>query len=978
MKKFLLLMGALIVLLSLQVYAQYEIRNVPLVLDPAKEDQVKDYLKMKLHSNHLKPMPLPEGADPTRKGPERLLSDDGFEIINISNANQFQSETWIHINPHDPDVIIAACNDSRYNHGNYNMASFTSTDRGKTWDGSITPNNLDLWISHPGQGGGLTNVDPGLGFDSQGNAYYVYLFAQLIGTGAGDNGVFVTKSTNNGKDWQTPYPAVWENAGVENQPLNDKCFMAVDHYKDSPYADKVYVVWYKADYPNSAVGFSHSEDGIEFSSEESIPGSTGSIQSPYPLVGPDGTLYVVWETKSSFYTTIYMQKSTNGGDGWVWTSPKKVQKVKTCGVRVDQRQAFPDKQNMRISSHPAMAMDPNNGNLYVVQAGKDDMDQYGVYLSISTDGGETWDANNRVDNNLLRNDMFMASIAVDPITGLIAIMYYSSQNVEENNGADVYVAVSFDQGETFEHLRISPESFYFITSNSVMPAGGAHLGYYWGDYSSIAAYNGRIYPCFWMPDLNSSPQSQTFWTNDIYTALIFAGPRPPQNVSFENTFQEPNRIVINWDDPETNMLGGPMNDFKVIISKDGEEIAEVDKGVETFTDNSLVDGEHFTYYLKTRIPSGQESNPVSISGVAGGALKPMPPTELIARPNENGILLSWLNPETHIDNSYFSDFEKVIIYDAEDETELATVDAEEMVPGQVSEYLLEVPVAEFYHIKMVAVGKRGDTETPSDFSETVFGYSGAPMTHLSESFDAETIIPYYTNGTWGITDEIAYDGEYSFTDSPGGNYERESINRVYFAPQVISEDLTTLSYVTICNVEENDIAAISVSNDHGKTWTDLRWYHMDLHEEFTGDLETSEWLEVHLSLQEYVGDTLYIQLYMETNIFKEEDGWYIDQLQIDDNPNPVNERIADSFTFKIYPNPSEGLVNIYTENAIPGDGVMECYDALGNKIFDIYEGDVLAGRHEYKLDFGDKPSGIYYIRYSLDGYTETFPVSIIK
>ena len=168
MKRYFTILVAMIVLVSLQAFGQYQIRNIPVVLDPEKEDYVSDYLIQKLTPRNFLPTALPIGADINSKGPERLLSDDGFEIINISNGSQFQSETWIQVNPHNPDVIIASCNDSRYNGGNYKMASYTSTDKGRTWTTSTTPANLNLYFGHPSGEGGLTNVDPGLGFDSKG------------------------------------------------------------------------------------------------------------------------------------------------------------------------------------------------------------------------------------------------------------------------------------------------------------------------------------------------------------------------------------------------------------------------------------------------------------------------------------------------------------------------------------------------------------------------------------------------------------------------------------------------------------------------------------------------------------------------------------------------------------------------------------------------------------------------------------------
>ena len=75
-------------------------------------------------------------------------------------------------------------------------------------------------------------------------------------------------------------------------------------------------------------------------------------------------------------------------------------------------------------------------------------------------------------------------MTVDPLTGVVHVIYYDRRGTD-GDGTDVYVAHSSDGGETFADFKVSASSF---TPDSTV---------FFGDYTGIAARDGRVYPV-WM------------------------------------------------------------------------------------------------------------------------------------------------------------------------------------------------------------------------------------------------------------------------------------------------------------------------------------------------------------------------------------------------------------------------------------------------------------------------------------------------
>ncbi len=962
-------------LLSVNLFSQMDGRKLPPSLD-VEQFGKPQILKLK---DYYKAGKLPPEAFIEQKLPDNLMTPTGVSLINMSGNSGHQSETWISINPNNPLQIVGSSNDYRYNDmsSGYRMAAYYTIDGGKTWKTSTTPRNLDLWIKRPAQGG-LTNFDPGLAFDTKGNIFYSFGFAQVPSDDQeGDNGVFVSRSPDGGKTWEEPVPVALETNGTVSQPFHDRYMIACDVQENSPFKNTLYVTW-KRFRVNPGICFSSSRDqGENWSTIALIPGGDGVTQSPTPVVGPNGELYVAWQSRGNNNTTDAMvQKSTDGGKRWL-PAPVLAQTVRNHGIVNSEsgRNVLPDKQNIRISSYPAIAVDcsngPRRGWVYVVQSGKASDGNTGVFYTYSTDGGVKWSDQVRIDDNPLGNDVFFPAISVDPVTGLIAVLYYSSQNDQQNKGVDAYLAISFD-GTNFSNIRITPQTWYINDPSDVSYQGKGN--YYWGDYSSIIAYDGKVYPCFWMP---SNPQGN-FWTNFLYTAIMSTAPNPPTQLQAE--IPGPNSIIIKWVDPTLNGLGGALGNFKILVYRDNTKIGEVDKGVQSFADNNIEDGKIYNYSLKTKAQDNSESDFVYISVTAGGALEPKAPTDLTPYPVAKGVRLRWKNPTQHIDNSSFHDFERIEIYS--DNKLVHQVGKPNIQAGEFTETVVELATEKFYKFKILAVGKRGTVETKSQYSEEILAYAGSPLVTLNESFDDSKLIPHYLESTgdqtWGRTSDVSYSPNFSFTDSPNENYANRINNQVIFAPVLVQPLKTTLSFKHICVVDSaGDYGILSVSKDL-KNWEDLLWVDSRRSKDFIDDPKSSKWFSEGRSLEKYAGDIVYISFKLVSNPLRNKAGWFIDNLAVNNDPLTVEHfnDLLDNTFLSCFPNPTSGSTSLSISLPLPSNIEINIIDILGNKLLTIPNNYYNAGLHSIDLDLMNFSNGVYFCTIKTDIGLKT--IKIVK
>jgi hypothetical protein len=945
--------------------AQYDARQLPLFLQAGFEKQPPAWGRIRwVNPADYRPEELSKPSDAARL----LYSPTGIPLVNIAPYSMDQSETWITLHHRNPQLLLAGANDSRYNYGgNYRMVSYRSTDGGRTWSAALTPRNELIPTA-----GGAAIADPGLAFDNAGNAYYGHIMAQVSGSQlGGTNGVFLAISTDGGATWSELSPVTY-NAG-QNVPFDDKCLIAVDTVSSSPYRGTIYVVWRRfGGVPGIYIARS-TDGGNSWSVPTLLSSGGGDVQAPMVTVGPNGEVYVAWRQELAGMTSAMVQISLNGGQTWR-PAPVIAQTVGTTGTynSTSGRQVLADKQNIRVSSYPAIAVDhsntPRRGWIYLVQSGKDVQGRSGIFFTYSTNGGLTWAPSQRIDNNTLHNDLFFPAIAVDPLTGIIAVLYYSSQHDPDNRGVDAYLAISRD-AQTWRHIRLTPWTFYIDGPEDVSYQGPGN--YYWGDYTGITAYGGRIYPCFWMPN---APRG-SYSTLDVYVALVSTAPQPPQALTVESTPPLPSGTVrLRWRDPELNLLGEPLEEFSIRIFRDGQLRATVPKGTQEFTESGLPDGATFTYELVAVTPEGMESEPARISGIVGGALEPLPPSALVARPHEQGILLSWQTPAFHVDSTPLYDLAAVYVYNADNGALLDSLRIPALQAGTPAQLLLRVPIGRFYQLYLRALSERGNRRALSQSSDTVLAYAGAPLQQLLATFDDSASTPaFYTDGTWGLTSRAAASPPNSLTDSPDGFYPNRSNTWVVLAPVVVSAAAPTLSYEHIALVEPGDTAVTEVSRDFGQSWVIVQAVDIRRSAGFRDSVENSSWFSEHRDLRAFIGDTIYIRFRLRSNLVRNNDGWYIDNVRLD-TAEPDAVPLAATPRWRLLPQPATERLLL----ELPAEAALEppqLFSVLGERLEIALLGSEQRGELRVLIyDVSRLPSGLYLLR----NRTVAIPVLIVR
>jgi hypothetical protein len=298
--------------------------------------------------------------------------------VNQDTAGAPQNETAIAVDPNNPMRVVAGANDyvSRTWScmingtpcsalGDGYSGTYFSNDGGQTW-GNVGSDPQHLGTLIPGVtrlAGGQYDAggDPAVAFDSQGNVYYAGLGFDRT---APPNTVAVNKGTfdSSGQlSWSQP---TFINQTTSPSTLNDKEWIAADWHASSPFHDRVYVSWTRfifnpvtGAYVQSPISFVYSSDGGQtFSAPQNISGNVLYDQGSRPIVGYDGTLYVIFEgaTRLATLDSTYIVKSTDGGV--TWSKPVAIAQVQDVIPLANA--AF------RNDSFPAGDVAPN-GDIYV-------------------------------------------------------------------------------------------------------------------------------------------------------------------------------------------------------------------------------------------------------------------------------------------------------------------------------------------------------------------------------------------------------------------------------------------------------------------------------------------------------------------------------------------------------------------------------------------------------------------------------------
>ena len=384
------------------------------------------------------------------------------EVFSLTPEPGFFTEPGVAVNPGNPQQVVAVFQD--------NVHAASSQDSGKTWrvaDG-VDPKNYRV------------SGDVSTTFDIHGHAFVCYIAFDKLGTfnywahNAARNGIFIRRSLDGGKNWEENHIPVSEQTSTPGIPFEDKPYVVADNTK-SKFAGNLYVGWTRWRIADSQMVISRSTDDgktwsepIEIDAHPGLPrDDNGAAEGFAGVVAPDGTLYAVWSQDNQ----IMLTSSHDGGK--TFSHARAVIHTAPIMFSIDTLD--------RANGFPQIAIDPNGKRLYVSWSDfrNGDLD---IFVASSDDRGKHWRAPVRVNDDSVHNgaEQFFQWMAVDPVDGSVNVVFYDRRKDAQNRKQIVVLARSTDGGQKFRNYAWTEQPF---------EAGG----FFFGDYSGIAAYGGRVY-----------------------------------------------------------------------------------------------------------------------------------------------------------------------------------------------------------------------------------------------------------------------------------------------------------------------------------------------------------------------------------------------------------------------------------------------------------------------------------------------------
>ncbi|MBF9223831.1 T9SS type A sorting domain-containing protein [Hymenobacter ruricola] len=432
-------------------------------------------------------------------------------ISAVNNPN----ETAIMLNPKNPQEVVAGAN--------LNNAYF-STNGGQTWTRQQLTSPQTVY------------GDPGVACDTTGAFYFLHL------TNPGTGGLsypFIDRMQVQRAASVAGSFSLRGSFGLNPPKQQDKGWLAVDRRTNA-----LYCTWTEFDTyaslnarDSTRILFSRSLDGAQtWSAPVRISRRGGdardesnTVEGAVPAAGPNGEVYVSWAGPRG----IEFNRSLDGG--LTWPQGERLVSPQPGGW------AYGVPGLDRSNGLPVTACDlsrgPRRGTLYVnwtdQRNGPSDTD---VWLASSADGGLTWTAPRRVNNDPAGTHQFLTWMAVDQVTGYLWFVFYDRRNYPAGSEqTDVYGARSTDGGLTFQNFRLSQTPF---TPDD--------LGFL-GDYNNITAHNNVVRPCWTRMEANLTT---SVWTALLDPTLLASTAASPVGLRLE-AYPSPARELLNvaWELP---------------------------------------------------------------------------------------------------------------------------------------------------------------------------------------------------------------------------------------------------------------------------------------------------------------------------------------------------------------------------------------------------------------------------------------------
>jgi len=420
-------------------------------------------------------------SSPTSGGgyPENPPVEGGCVGPSLNNFNANHSESELAVEPGSEQIVgsskfffdkfstgynfyLGSYNINRSTHGNNivhsnNIVQGYDCSTTETTPGVLNQSMPPSWTN---------STDPNVGFDTKGRVYQTMLPFNAFWTNLHPDGeITVSYSDDLGARWvtgngghaleQVPNASSFQFGHVE-----DKQWIAVNHYPRTAFQDHVYATW---DLIDGNVGstvklrMATSRDrGLTFSPATTIVSSSIDQlrdQFSQPAVDPSGDVYVAYTnigTKTNV-ADFFVTRSTD--DGATFSTPIQAGSGNTIGVASGRltNTTFRDGINFAFATsqdfpgHLYLAYNDFNGT------------QYNVFLVQSTDGGQTWSKPAAVNDDFASGrvaDHFQPAVAAGP-GDAVAVAFYDRRSSCPTDAS----IIKQDQGRSNFCIDVSVQAY---------------------------------------------------------------------------------------------------------------------------------------------------------------------------------------------------------------------------------------------------------------------------------------------------------------------------------------------------------------------------------------------------------------------------------------------------------------------------------------------------------------------------------------
>ena len=831
-----------------------------------------------------------------------------------------QNENSVAINPRNPRNLIGSAVDYRDNSSTW---AYYSEDAGATWKNVMLGKARAGWAS---------SNDPSVCFDHEGRGYLCYGGFNRSGNAQfGENGVFVSVTTDGGRTWNPKHTAVIIHTGQQtlDSAFEDKYYIHADTSSTSPYQGYLYIPWKRVVNKDSStqIVISRSTDGgatwsVPKNVSNRFPGTSEdtTFGQSFPLArtGPDGSVHLVWNSGTE--DAVRYARSTDGGI--TWTTPVVVHQYKPFGekTRLGDQVNSRVKGAVRAEAYPTLTIDntlgARNGWMYLCWSA----DNYpNVYFSRSTNNGVNWSAPVIVHSDTT-NDQFWPWIALDPLNGDVAVMYFDSRDDAANIWVNCYVSYSNDGGTTFTDRRVGD-------AQNDLRRNPFAFRTFAGDYSGCDFRNGIVYPS-WVDMRHTSETDLS--DNDVYTAIVnVRAPEAPSTFAATTIPAEPTSIDLSWSGVSKRSFGQPLDTTgaRFVLRRDNVEIAQFPLATLAFKDTGLE--QYREYFYDLTVVSGADSSAKrNASAYAGGSKLPGIPAIVSARGTTPGdITLDVRTPTKRLDGvTALVNLAKIRVHAGEFQFDIPVQSTD---TGKVITLPVSPAVYGWYHLSVVSIDANGNASPSSDTSIIFTG----DVTWTEEAFDS---MPNFLNlkGAWGLS-TFAYSDPTSLTESPAGLYAPSSRDTVILYPKsafvaIPEHNALVLSWRVAAFVDPGDTMFLETKRggiELEGEWSVLEWWNSSKETRWQDTAKGDDAWRFGSTVIPLSPDTLLLRLRFRSNVSKNSDGFYIDDIRWE-TVNGVNEEV--SVLRSVFPQPatSHAMIELASDATISHCSVVDIHGSV--------------------------------------------------